>query len=216
MDRDQVIEKLAREGARQYRQMESVKVLELPDQYIAEGYATTFGEEYRLWGDETFEVREKVDAGAFGQCDMGDVIMQYNHQGRVFARTRNGSLELSCDNHGLHVRADLSGTEIGRQLWQEIKGGYTDRMSFGFSVAKDGEDWIEEKKDGKLIVHRTIMKISKVFDVSAVSLPANDMTEISARSLADVVAARVRDAEKRAQEEARARLQLRLRLMGWK
>lgn len=155
------------------------------DEQIVEGYATTFNEQYMLydWGD--YKVFEQIDARAFDDCDMSDVIFQYNHEGRVMARTRNKTLELSTDNHGLKIRADLSGTELGRQLYEEIRGGYTDRMSFGFTVAEDKREIIENRETNVTTVIRTITKIGKLYDVSAVSIPANDATEISARSYAD-------------------------------
>lgn len=154
---------------------------------VVEGYATTFNEPYLLydWGD--YKVYEQIDARAFDGCDMSDVIMQYNHKGRVMARTRNNTLELSADDHGLHIRAVLSGTELGRQLYEEIKGGYTDRMSFGFTVTENKREATEHIENGISIttVVRTITKIGKLYDVSAVSIPANDATEISARSYTD-------------------------------
>ena len=101
---------------------------------VVEGYATTFNEEYKLWGDERYQVLESVDGNAFAETDMTDVIMQYDHEGRVFARTGNGTLKLEADEHGLKITADLGGTEQGRQLYEEIKGGYTTKMSFGFRV----------------------------------------------------------------------------------
>lgn len=153
--------------------------------HIVEGYATTFNEQYLLydWGD--YKVFEQVDARAFDDCDLSDVIFQYNHEGRVMARTRNKTLELAADNHGMKIRADLSGTELGRQLYEEIRGGYTDRMSFGFTVAEDKREIIENRETNVTTVIRTITKIGKLYDVSAVSIPANDATEISARSFAD-------------------------------
>lgn len=118
---------------------------------------------------------------------MDDVIMQYDHTGRVYARTKNRTLELTIDNHGLKIRADLSGTEIGKQLYEEIKGGYTDKMSFGFMVAEDKRESTNDRENDHETVLRTITKISKLFDVSAVSIPANDATSISARRYADGV-----------------------------
>ena len=112
------------------------------------------------------------------------MIMQYDHEGRVFARTRNKTLTVEPDEHGLKIRADLSGTTIGRQLYEEIVGGYTDRMSFGFTVKADERKRTAEE-NGKKAILRTITKIGKLFDVSAVSMPANDATEISARSIGD-------------------------------
>jgi len=148
-----------------------------------EGYATTFNQPYVLWQDREAVVREQVDPKAFVGCDMSDVIMQYDHEGRVFARISNGTLQLTPDEHGLRIRADLGGTTLGRQLYEEIDGGYTNKMSFGFTVTGDRKETTE--RDGKVEILRTITSIGKLFDVSAVSLPANDATEISARSIGD-------------------------------
>ena len=148
-----------------------------------EGYATTFNQPYVLWQDREAVVREQVDPKAFVGCDMSDVIMQYDHEGRVFARISNGTLQLTPDEHGLRIRADLGGTTLGRQLYEEIDGGYTNKMSFGFTVTGDRKETTE--RDGKVEILRTFTNIGKLFDVSAVSLPANDATEISARSIGD-------------------------------
>ena len=95
---------------------------------------------------------------------MADVIMQYDHEGRVFARISNGTLELNADDHGLHIRADLGGTEIGRQLYEEIKGGYTDKMSFGFTVDEDKREITENRETGETTILRTITAIRKLYD----------------------------------------------------
>ena len=175
---------------REYRNMKiEVREVQNPDgdeKRIVTGYASTFEQPYLLFGGEGWEYWEVVDRGAFDETDMSDVIMQYDHRGRVFARTRNNTLEVTTDDEGLFIEADLGGTEIGRELYEEIRGGYTDRMSFGFTV--DGE--LEEKEkdeNGVMKYTRRITKGSKLYDVSAVSSPANDSTQISAteRSLAD-------------------------------
>lgn len=150
------------------------------DEKRVQGYATTFDQPYMLFGDNEFEMWEVVDRGAFEKTDVSDVIMQYNHEGRVFARTKNNTLALRSDEHGLFIDADLGGTEIGRQLYEEIKGGYTDKMSFGFTVRRDKRE--EHMEDGKTILTRTITDIGKLYDVSAVSIPANDATSISVRT----------------------------------
>ena len=177
---------------RQYRRVVQMEIRAAGEgEMIVEGYATTFNEPYELWRDgPDYVFKEQVDARAFDETDMSDVIMQYDHEGRVFARTGNGTLELDVDNHGLHIRADLGGTEIGRQLYEEIKGGYTTKMSFGFTV--NGEQRTEEEIDGKTIIHRKITAIKKLFDVSAVSLPANEATEITSRNLGEGVIAEVK------------------------
>lgn len=167
---------------REYRSMTMAAVEE--EGFRVSGYATTFDDPYTLYEDRDFILREVISHDALLEADMSDVIMQYDHQGRVFARTSNGTLEITPDAHGLNVKADLGGTDIGRGLFQEIKGGYTTKMSWAFVV--DGEQWLRERApDGRALETRTITRIRKVYDVSAVSLPANDATEISARSLAD-------------------------------
>ena len=179
---------------REYREIR-VADLEIREEQdgkkFVEGYATTFDQEYRLWGDERFQVLESVDRHAFDSADMSDVIMQYDHEGRVFARLSNGTLELTADEHGLKMRADLGGTEIGRQLYEEIRGGYTTKMSFGFSVKKTERKEERDEITGNITVHRKILEIKKLYDVSAVSLPANDATEISARNIGEGVIAEV-------------------------
>ena len=160
-------------------------------QRIVEGYATTFDQPYELFREKDMIVTEQVDRNAFAETDMSDVIMQYDHEGRVFARIKNGTLTITPDEHGLRIRADLGGTEIGRQLYEEINGGYTDKMSFGFTVAEDRRERSKDA-DGNTILLRTITKIGKLFDVSAVSLPANDATEISARGVGDGLIAEAR------------------------
>lgn len=196
---------------RQYRKVMEVRALS-DDGYIVEGYATTFNEPYTLWSFDGYTVREQVAPQAFEGTDMSDVIMQYDHVGRVFARTSNGTLELSVDSHGLAIRADLGGTEIGRQLYQEIKGGYTNKMSFGFTVEEDTRVETENHDTGEVDILRTITKIKKLYDVSAVSLPANDATEISARCTGEGAIAEAKGEALKREERERQRKRLRLLL----
>lgn len=195
-------------NGREYRRI-SLAPEAQADSYNVRGYATTFNEVYTLYEGIDCRIDEQVDAHAFDNCDMRDVIFQYDHEGRVFARTSNDTLKIVPDAHGLEVNAYLGGTEIGRNLFEEIKGGYTSKMSFGFHV--DADEIKEEERDGKTIYTRTIKSINKLYDVSAVSLPANDGTEISARSLKDgaiakLEAERLLKAERRkAIEEIKAR-----------
>lgn len=192
-------EKLSR--GRTYRDME-VRVAE-EDSYIVEGYASTFNDPYLLYRMDGYEVWEQIDKDSFKDTDMTDVIMQYDHEGRVFARKSNGTLMVTPDEFGLHIRADLSGTEIGRQLYEEIKGGYTSKMSFGFTVKEDERNIEENKETGVTKVMRTITDISKLYDVSAVSLPANPATSISCRTDGEGVIAEVVEEIEKAKEEKR-------------
>lgn len=183
------------ENGREYRTMQ----MEAMDsgEYIVEGYASTFGQPYPLYHIDDKLVEEQVDARAFDNADLSDVIFQYDHEGRVFARISNDTLKLNTDEHGLYVRAYLGGTQEGRNLYEEIKGGYTTKMSFGFTVKTD--DFAETDK-GYL---RTLKEVGKVYDVSAVSLPANDYTEISARGHCDGAIAAIESERIRLEEERR-------------
>lgn len=173
--------------SREYRKIDAANMETSKDdegRMIVEGYATTFNQPYELYRMNDVIVNEQVDANAFAETDMSDTIMQYDHEGRVFARVKNGTLELTPDEHGLKVRANLGGTEIGRQLFEEIKGGYTNKMSFGFTVTGESKKRTKDE-NGNTVILRTIQKVGRLYDVSAVSLPANDATEISSRSIGD-------------------------------
>ena len=180
---------MAVKSDREYRDMtmevRTAETEEAPEERkVVRGYASTFNEPYTLFETDDWRFNEVVDARAFDNTDMSDVIMQYDHEGRVFARMSNNTLTVIPDEKGLLIEADLGGTELGRQLFEEIRGGYTNKMSFGFTV--DGEDILDTRDaDGKDLTVRTITSVRKLYDVSAVSLPANDATSISVRSLTD-------------------------------
>ena len=179
-------------------------------EYYVEGYATTFDAPYLLYEfEDGTKIYERIDAHALDGADMSDVIMQYDHEGRVFARTKNGTLALAADSAGLQVTADLGGTEIGRQLFAEIKGGYTDKMSFGFTVAEDKRETTRDLENNIVTVNRTITRIKKLYDVSAVSLPANDATSISARKFLDGEIERIK-AERLQRADTATKIKLKL------
>ncbi|WP_418462058.1 HK97 family phage prohead protease [Frisingicoccus sp.] len=164
-------------------------------EYYVEGYATTFDKPYLLYEfEDGTKYYERVDAHALDGADMSDVIMQYDHEGRVFARQSNKTLILVPDHKGLLVAADLGKTDLARGLYQDIDAGMITKMSWAFTVLKDSYD--------RATHTRTILKIKKVYDVSAVSIPANGDTEISARNFAR----RSYEAEK--QELLKRRVQL--------
>lgn len=204
---------------REYRNMilEVREVGPEDEKKIVTGYASTFDQPYTLYEDEDWRFNEVVDRDAFATTDMSDVIMQYDHEGRVFARISNNTLTVTPDDQGLLIEADLGGTELGRQLYEEIRGGYTNKMSFGFTV--DGEDFLDTKdEDGKHLTVRTIKSVRKLYDVSAVSLPANDATSISVRNLTDGEIERIRaerlEAERIETERRRAEVRAKAIMSG--
>ena len=167
---------------------------------IVEGYAAVFESPTVLYSDSNVDYLEVVDRDAFANAQMTDVVMNYNHQGKPVARTKNGTLTLATDESGLRIRADLSGTEEGRRLYEEIKGGYIDKMSFAFTVSEDSYD-----RDTHM---RRILRIELLYDVAAVDIPAYDATSISARSYFSAEAEKVKQAEARAQKIQKLKLLL--------
>lgn len=181
------------ESGTQYRYMSTplVSVAQgakrIDSQYYVEGYASTFDAPYELGRDlDNQPYYEVIASSAFASANMGDVIMQYDHAGHVFARQSNGSLIVEPDAHGLFMAADLSRSQASRDLYEEIAAGLTTKMSWAFSPDYASMTYDEATRT------QTINKVFRVYDVSAVSLPADEDTEISARSFIDGVIDRVR------------------------
>lgn len=151
------------------------------DEYIVEGYATTFNDPYRMFTYEGVDYYEQIDRDALTDADMSDVLFLYNHEGMVFARISNGTLTVAPNERGLYIRADLGKTEQSRSMYEQIKAGMVTQMSWAFTIADDGDTYDEETHT------RTINRVAKVYDVSAVAYPANPSTDISARAYFDGV-----------------------------
>lgn len=147
--------------------------------FYVEGFATTFNTPYVLYEYEGMQFFEVVDRNALDGADLSDVIMQYDHAGMVYARNKMAkskppSLLIEPQESGLFIAANLGLTEEARKLYSTINEGLIYKMSWAFRVAEDAYN-----KDTRT---RTILKIKKVYDVSAVSYPANADTDIAARS----------------------------------
>lgn len=160
---------------REYRSMPMVEIRKEDSNessFLVEGYASTF-EEYVLFTDENgIEYKEKILPEAFDEnTDLSDVVFLKDHEGTVFARTKNKTLSLEVNPNGLFTRTDLSKTSASKQMFEEIKAGMYDQMSFAFVVDDDEYNTTEHL--------RTIRHIKKLYDVSAVSFPANPTTDIS-------------------------------------
>lgn len=162
---------------REYRSLQDFSLVpreEGSEEYRVKGTAVVFDTPTVLYECDGVKYCEIIDRHAFDGCDTSDVIFNYNHGGKVVARLRNKTLALHVTERGLEVEADLSGTQAGRELYEEIDGGYIDKMSFSFSV--------REAKYDSVTHTRTITKVKKLYDVSAVDIPAYEETSISARS----------------------------------
>ena len=158
---------------REYRNME-LRIIpsEEEQNYVVEGYASTF-EPYVLFTRDGVDYSERIEPTAFDGADLSDVVFRVDHQGPVYARSSAGTVELWHDEHGLGQRTDLSKTQRARELFADIAAGNYPKMSFAFTVAKDGDHF------DKATHTRVIERIAKVFDVSPVSFPANPGTELS-------------------------------------
>lgn len=163
--------------SKEIRMVELHAVANDENKMVLEGYAVVFGVQTQI-GDNTYGFIEEISPRAFDDCNMKDVPLKYNHSDSVpiLARTRNGSLVLSVDGHGLKVHAELLDTSDARDMYKRIEAGLLDKMSFAFSVK--AAEWSAVVGE---LPHRTITQIERLYDVSVVDLPAYEDTTISAR-----------------------------------
>ena len=182
------------------------------DCYV-EGYATTFEDPYTLFEDiDGWEYVEIVDRHALDDADFSDVIFQYDHTGRVYARNTNNTLYFEPNDHGLFIAADLGKTQLARYMYEDIAVGNVTRMSWAFIPA---EQEYTEDTENKVFTTR-ITRVKKVFDVSAVSYPADPNTEISARHLVngEIEARRLWESQQRKLDHKRREIALKAKRMA--
>ena len=182
-------------------------------EYYVEGFATTFEDPYILFEDrDGWKYVEIIDRHALDDADLSDVIFQYDHEGRVYARNTNNTLHFEANDHGLFIAADLSKTSLARQMYEDISVGNVTRMSWAFIPV---EETYSEDRENKVFTTR-ITRVKKVFDVSAVSYPADPNTEISARNLVngEIEARRLRESKQRELEHLRKEIALRAKSMS--
>lgn len=172
---------------------------------IIEGYAVVFDTVETMYEYDGIEYKEEIRTGAFDNSQMNDVVLNFNHGGKPVARTKNNTLELSIDSKGLFVRADLSGTAEGRSLYEEVKGGYLDKMSFAFSINAE-----EYNRDERV---RSITEVKRLFDVAIVDIPAYESTSVIARNFYQAEADKDK-AEALELERGAISLKLRLKMKG--
>ena len=158
--------------------MAEIRALEPADdgEMIVEGRAVVYESPTVMYEIDGVKYYEVIARGALDGADLRDVPFKYNHSNSVMvmARTRNKTLELIPDDQGLLVRARLANTTAGRDLYELIRRGDVDKMSFAFTVDKDEYD--------RNTRTRRILRFKRIWDVSAVDTPAYDQTYISARS----------------------------------
>lgn len=151
------------------REYRNFALMESEDKYQVRGYASTF-DSYVLMNIDGDDYSERIDPHAFDDADMTDVVFLLDHTGRVYARTKNGTVTLEVDEKGLLTNTDLSKTEAARSVAEDIAVGNYSQMSFAFTV--DQDHFEPETRT------RVIDRIRKVYDISAVAFPANPNTDI--------------------------------------
>jgi len=139
------------------------------------GYAAVFSSPSELmWG-----FTEEIAPGAFDSVLDDDVRALFNHDpNQILARTKAGNLSISVDERGLKYEFDAPNTTAGNDLLINLRNGNVSQSSFGFTVESD--EWTS---NGDGTEKRTITKVGRLFDVSPVTYPAYDTTEVTARSL---------------------------------
>jgi uncharacterized protein len=142
---------------------------------VVTGYASVFNQPTRI-RDWAGEYNEVIAPGAFDAvlAKNPDVRFLINHDGVPLARTKNGTITLSVDDHGLRQESQLVDTQLGRDTYAMIKRGDIDQMSFAFTVER--EEWNEGTQT------RTILQVRDLYDIAAVTYPAYEGASIVARS----------------------------------
>lgn len=156
------------------------------------GYAAVFGEETNIGGMFT----EMIERGAFkAAIGRDDVVFLINHEGLPLARTRSGTLTLAEDERGLYMEAMLDQTDPDvRSIVPKMKRGDLDKMSFAFRP-------VRQKWDDNANPPRRTIQEAQLYDVSIVTTPAYDGTEIALRSLE-----RHREEQRKSQAARRMRM----------
>ena len=138
------------------------------------GYAAVFGS----LSNDLGNFRELIDPKAFDGRTDDDVRFLINHDANlILGRTISGTLSLSIDEKGLRYEATIPDTQAGRDLIVSMNRGDITQSSFAFTVEED--DW---SSDNETMI-RTIKKVNRLYDVSAVTYPAYEEANVALRSL---------------------------------
>ena len=172
------------------------------DKMLITGYLLKFGEPTVLFKDENGRsVCEVYDQGCVDEgTDLSNCIMRYNHNDdyQVLARTTNGTLQLSVDDIGVKVDAEIANTTQGKDIYELIRRRDITAMSAGFCVDSDDFDYATNT--------RHIQHIAAIRDASVVDTPAYASTSV------DVVKRSIEAVGKEHVETMKKRLKLRCSL----
>jgi uncharacterized protein len=141
---------------------------------VISGYAAVFNSKTSI-GDFFEEV---IEPGAFARTisENGDIRALFNHNwDHVLGRTKNGTLKVEEDNRGLKFEVELPNTTLARDLAESLRRGDISQCSFGFYATNDTWDYAVEP------AVRTLNEV-ELYEISVVSIPAYEDTEVSLRS----------------------------------
>jgi len=186
----------------EYRLCQPAEIRAEGDTIKVSGYAAVFNEETDIGGS----YREVIAPGAFKNAiGRDDVVFVINHEGLPLARTRSGTLTLREDEKGLYMETELDPNDPDvMTIIPKMKRGDLDKMSFAFSPS------LQKWDDSGDIPVRTIVEAA-LFDVSIVTSPAYEGTEIGLRSLAEHRQAQTETEQPAATTAARLRMKLALK-----
>lgn len=194
---------------KEIRAIETIKATD-DEQMTVEGYALRFN---KLSNDLGGFV-EEISPEALKEADLSDVRALIDHDSsKVLGRTTSETLELTVDDEGLYFRCQLPNTTYAKDLYENIRLGNINQCSFGFILDEDGDSF-EKRDDG--LFKRTLRKIKSLFDVSIVTYPAYDDTDVAPalRSIEAIKESEQEELRKAQQEEQRkielAKVQLEL------
>lgn len=177
-------------------EIRALNTVEKTEENIVEGYALKFNTESRNLGGFI----ETITPEALEGVDLSDVRCFLDHDSsKLLGRTSSGTLKLNVDETGLYFRCILPNTSVGRDAMELVTRGDLNQCSFGFTVEQD--KWTK----GNDIMMRSINKIGNLFEISLVSIPAYDDTDVRVAQ---------RSMENATNELEKRKLQLELDLLG--
>lgn len=189
---------------KEIRAMETIKAVD-DEKMIVEGYALRFN----TLSNDLGGFVETISPEALKEADLSDVRCLIDHDSsKVLGRTTSETLELKVDDEGLYFRTQLPNTTYAKDLYENIRLGNINQCSFGFILDEDGDEFEKREEDG--LFKRTLRKIKSLFDVSIVTYPAYNDTQVAPalRSIEQIKEQELADIKAKQQEEVRKQTEL--------
>lgn len=134
------------------------------------GYALKFDRP-----SEDLGFTEYIERGALDKADMSNVVALLNHDSNYVLGRIGKNLVLEVDDIGLRFDIKATETAYTKDLIENMRNGLIDKCSFAFTIADEGDDWSKDENDRYI---RRIRSINKLYDVSVVTTPAYQDTEV--------------------------------------